>query len=339
MADGRFPLLRDLGERAAEGRVEEDRVVAEAAAAARGRGDAALDRAARLEEHLARARERQRAREPRGALRRPALLQQAVDHRELLGIGRGDVGGVSRRVDAGRAVERVDLEARVLGHHQHVQRRRRSTAPSPGRSLRTSGRLPRAPRPAGSRTGPGSRSAGRRARPGFRAACPRSSWPAAGRSQQVADDLALQRVQLADAVLREVEERVQRVASEGIGLGGALHLDEQAAAGLDDVHVHVGAGVLVVGEVEQRLAADDADAGGGDEVADGHRGDLVLVAHLLQRQHERDEAAGDRRRAGAAVGLDDVAVHPDRPLAHLPEPRDRAERSPDQPLDLLRAAE
>ena len=33
----------------------------------------------------------------------------------------------------------------------------------------------------------------------------------------------------------------QLVVAEGLALGGALHLDEAAAAGLDDVHVDVGA--------------------------------------------------------------------------------------------------
>ena len=55
--------------------------------------------------------------------------------------------------------------------------------------------------------------------------------------------------------------------SKGGALGGALHLDEAAVAGLDDVHVHVGARVFVVGEVEHRHAADDADARRGDVVA------------------------------------------------------------------------
>ena len=59
---------------------------------------------------------------------------------------------------------------------------------------------------------------------------------------------------------------------------------------------------------------------------------------LLQRQHERHECAGDRRRARAAVCLDDVAVERDRPLAELFEPRDRAQRAADQALDLLRAS-
>ena len=100
-------------------------------------------------------------------------------------------------------------------------------------------------------------------------------------------------------------------------LGGALHLDEPAVAGLDDVHVDFGLGVLLVGEIEHRRAADDADAGGGDVVVDRHRLDDARCAHLLQREHQRDEAAGDRRGARAAVRLDHVAVDPDRPLAEL----------------------
>ena len=42
-------------------------------------------------------------------------------------------------------------------------------------------------------------------------------------------------------------------------LGGALHLDELAGAGDHDVHVGLGADVLVVHQVEPRLAVDDAD--------------------------------------------------------------------------------
>ena len=73
-------------------------------------------------------------------------------------------------------------------------------------------------------------------------------------------------IELPDAVIGEVEQRDQRVAAERYRFGRSLHLDEPAVAGLDDVHVHVGARVVVVGEVEQRLAVDDADAGGGDVV-------------------------------------------------------------------------
>ena len=55
-----------------------------------------------------------------------------------------------------------------------------------------------------------------------------------------------------------------------------------------------------------------------------------------ERRAERDVAAGDRRRARAAVGLEHVAVDGDRPLAEPAEVDDAAQRAPDEPLDLVR---
>ena len=80
------------------------------------------------------------------------------------------------------------------------------------------------------------------------------------------------------------------------------------------------------------------DARGGDEVGDRHRPDQILFAHLVDGEHERDEGTGDRRRARAAVGLNDVAVERDRPLPELLQLGDRSQRSADQSLNLLRAA-
>src|SRR5437879_10956396 len=82
---------------------------------------------------------------------------------------------------------------------------------------------------------------------------------------------ALQANETADAALRDGEERVQPRAAEGHLLGRALHLHELAAAGHDDVHVHLGTRVLGVAEVEQRLALDDADADRGDVVRSEER--------------------------------------------------------------------
>jgi len=62
----------------------------------------------------------------------------------------------------------------------------------------------------------------------------------------------------------EIEQAVELATVEGCALGGALHLDEQATTGDDDVHVGLGARVLGVGQVEHRLAVDDADADCGD---------------------------------------------------------------------------
>src|SRR5437016_14431841 len=126
---------------------------------------------------------------------------------------------------------------------------------------------------------------------------------------------ALQPDETADAALGDGEERVQPRAAEGHLLGRTLHLHELAAAGHDDVHVHLGARVLGVAEVEHRLPLDDADAYRGDVVADRRR--WLLPRDLRDRVGHRDEASGDRRGARAAVRLDHVAVHPHRALAEL----------------------
>src|SRR5256714_4668269 len=70
--------------------------------------------------------------------------------------------------------------------------------------------------------------------------------------------LCTERVPLRVADLRdpgvgEVEHLVERGSREGRALRRRLHLDEVAASGDDDVHVHLGARVLGVVEVEQRL--------------------------------------------------------------------------------------
>ena len=96
----------------------------------------------------------------------------------------------------------------------------------------------------------------------------------------------------------------------GAPLRGRLHLDEPAVAGHDDVHVDLGGRVLGVVEVEQRLAVDDPDRDGGDRP-----GERLREAEPVERAAGGDVRAGDRRAARAAVGLQDVAVEPDRPLA------------------------
>src|SRR5205809_23405 len=69
------------------------------------------------------------------------------------------------------------------------------------------------------------------------------------RVDQMSNDRFLLVDQLLDAVVREVEQRVERVAAERQRLRRPLHLDEPAVAGLDDVHVDFGAAVVLVREV------------------------------------------------------------------------------------------
>ena len=83
------------------------------------------------------------------------------------------------------------------------------------------------------------------------------------------EDLGLGGEQALEAGRREVHQPVHRGPVERLALGRALDLDERARVGADDVEVDVGAGVLAVVEVEQRLAVDDADA---DRRDPGRRG-------------------------------------------------------------------
>ena len=55
------------------------------------------------------------------------------------------------------------------------------------------------------------------------------------------DDRPLFLDQLLDAVIGEIEQRVERIAIEWLPFGRPLDLDEPPLAGLDDVHVHFGA--------------------------------------------------------------------------------------------------
>ncbi len=133
-------------------------------------------------------------------------------------------------------------------------------------------------------------------------------------------------------------QRGELLFAEGPALGGALHLDEAAAAGLDDVHVDVGGRVLLVVEVEQDRLAHLADRDGGHVVGDRQLGGGARAALLAQALDERDEGAGDRGAARAAVGLQHVAVDPDRALAERLHVDHRAQRAADQALDLVGAA-
>ena len=111
----------------------------------------------------------------------------------------------------------------------------------------------------------------------------------------------------------------------GHALRRRLHLDEPAVAGHDDVQVDVGGRVLDVVEVEQELAADDPERDRRDRAR--HR---LREPEPVERPPRRDPGPGDRRAARAAVGLEHVAVEPERPLAERLEvgrPRGRRGRS------------
>ena len=74
------------------------------------------------------------------------------------------------------------------------------------------------------------------------------------------EDLGLGGEQALEAGRREVHQALHRRPVERLALGRPLDLDERPGIRADDVEVDVGAGVLAVVEVEERLAVDEPDA-------------------------------------------------------------------------------
>src|SRR5215212_2741079 len=148
---------------------------------------------------------------------------------------------------------------------------------------------------------------------------------------------ALRGEERVEARAREREKLIHLFAREWLALGRALKLYETAVARADDVHVHGGARVLVVLEVEERHAPDYADADRGHFARDRERLEPIFLHEAAAGKHERDVRARNRGRAGAAVGLQNVAVYRDGALAESREVRDGAQAAADESLYLVRA--
>ena len=140
--------------------------------------------------------------------------------------------------------------------------------------------------------------------------------------------------QLGDAPLGEIEQRLELAPGERGVLAGSLHLHESGRIEHHDVRVHLGITVLQIGEIEALLAVDHAHRDRGDELTEGRR-HAGLLGQPGARVGQGDAAAGDARRAGAAIGLEHIAVDPDGVLAERHRGHRRPQRAADEPLDLL----
>ncbi len=136
----------------------------------------------------------------------------------------------------------------------------------------------------------------------------------------------------------DVEHFAQLVAGVGRALRGGLSFDESARGGEDDVAVGLGLRVFLVVEVEKDLSVDDADGDGGDEFAHGGCGQGAGGDEFVEGQGKRGGSAGDGGGAGAAVGLEDVAIENDGALAEDAEVHDGAQGAADEALDFVGAA-
>src|SRR5690606_5349510 len=150
--------------------------------------------------------------------------------------------------------------------------------------------------------------------------------------------LALRAYQLTYAAVGKIQQAVQGRAVEGLAFGRALDFHEVPAAGHDDVHVRAAGRVFFVVQVQHGRAVGQTDRYGGQLIADGVALQQALLLQGAHGQRGCDPGAGDAGAAGAAIGLDDVAVDVQRALPQALQVEYGAQAASDQALDLLGAA-
>ena len=124
-------------------------------------------------------------------------------------------------------------------------------------------------------------------------------------------------------------------AGEGGVFAGALDFHEFPGFGHDDVHVHIGAGVFFVGQVKADVAVDEPNGDGCNGREQGVSGDHPASFQLGDGVGEGDVRAGDGRGAGAAVGLQDVAVDGNGVFPEFPQVNGRPKGPANQSRDFV----
>src|SRR3989441_2200297 len=161
---------------------------------------------------------------------------------------------------------------------------------------------------------------------------------ASRRSAKGGDGSFLRDDQLLDSLAGQPEHRVQLRPVVRLTFRRRLELDQAPILDHDAVEVCRGVEVLRVVEVQHRRALDDAAADGRQVLAHRDLADHPRIPHALDRHVQRTESAGDGGRARAAVGLQNVTIEGDSPLADLAHVDRGTQRAPDQTLNLVRPA-
>src|SRR5690606_3607102 len=121
-------------------------------------------------------------------------------------------------------------------------------------------------------------------------------------------------------------------------LRGALQLDERAAVVHDHVHVRFGFRIFRVIQIEHGYAGPNTDRYRRDLTVNGAFSKYSLPDERRDRIAECNVTAGDRCRARAPIGLQDIAIKRDGALTKRLEVDDGAQCAPDQPLNLQRTS-
>ena len=121
--------------------------------------------------------------------------------------------------------------------------------------------------------------------------------------------------QLADPLLGQCQHGGEIIVAERPVFGGRLHLHDIALGRQDIIGIRVGLRILRVIQIEHRGAVIDASTHRSDEIGQRQGRDLLFRHQTAKGELQRHRRSGDRRRARAAVGLNDIAIDPDLALA------------------------
>ena len=157
-------------------------------------------------------------------------------------------------------------------------------------------------------------------------------------TRRVAQGLALGSHQLLNAAFAVVQQAAELLGGEGTTLAGALQLDEFALLVHDQVHVHLGRGVLHIAQVAAGGVVHHAHRDRCHLVDDGALQQLAFADELIDGEGQGDHRTGDGRGAGAAVSLEHIAVQGDGALAQLGQVNGLTQAAANQALDFNAAA-
>ena len=139
--------------------------------------------------------------------------------------------------------------------------------------------------------------------------------------------------QCGDPLPGKINHGLQFVGAEGMAFGRALDFDEGTGIIHDHVHIGFGAGIFGIVKVQDRYALVDADGDGGDVTVYRVLLQHVASLHVTYGVDQGHVTAGDRRRTGAAIRLQDITVDDDRFFTERFDIDGRTQGATDQPLN------
>ena len=118
----------------------------------------------------------------------------------------------------------------------------------------------------------------------------------------------------------------------------ALDFYKIAVFGCDEVEIDGDEFVLLVIQINDRQAIQNTGARCGDQFLHRRCIEFFFPNEFSAGNGEREARAGDRGCARSAIGLQDIAIHPDRAWSEFFQIDYRAQRPANQPLNLDAAA-